>query len=130
MSVKNKANESYADFVKRYGLKEEKSSLKWVCITSIILLIIAALPPEIHVPVDYFEPLRLIIFLTSAYMGMYWFNIRMGFWTVVFILISFLFNPFLPFSLDRSTWELIDLFSILSYLITFITVQKNFIDTV
>lgn len=67
-------------------------------------------------PYEYYQLLRIVVFLVSAYFSHRYLQLKLIMPTVVFLGIAILFNPILPIYLLKSTWILIDIFSSLFFI--------------
>ena len=85
-------------------MKELKIS-QVVCIAMLLLAVADN-------PYIYYKILRWVVFLTSGYLTIFYFKTEQVNCTLVlaflFVGIATLFNPIFPVSLDRSTWQIID----------------------
>lgn len=56
----------------------------------------------------YYEILRLVVFASSCILWYYFASIQKKGWGWLFISSAILFNPLIPFNLERETWQLLD----------------------
>lgn len=81
-------------------------NMKWVCIASGILLLLAI---PTGWPYDYYILLRWVIMVTSGIVAYGFYESKIQGWTLIFTATAILFNPIVPFYLAKSTWVLLDL---------------------
>ena len=60
-------------------------------------------------PYNYYKLLRWIVCGTTAYITTLSIIQKKYFWTILTGVFVLIFNPFIPFYLDRDTWRIIDL---------------------
>ncbi len=84
-----------------------KEFLKTITIISIFLLLFAILP----LPYGYYTFLRLVIFICSSILAYNFYRFNSQGWSVIFGLISLIFNPIIPIYLDKRIWISIDIIS-------------------
>jgi len=70
-----------------------------------LLLVIALLPN----PYVYYQFLRWVVCLVSAYFAYVYFGKEQNKWGWSFIAIAVIFNPIVPFYLSRGSWGFIDI---------------------
>ncbi len=73
----------------------------------VALLMIALLP----LPYGYYSFLRLVVSASAAYLAWQDYNRKNAFngWSLIFSMVTLLFNPLVPIYLDRGSWFVIDL---------------------
>ena len=69
------------------------------------LLLLAVLP----LPYAYYTLLRLVVTAVSAYSAFLSYGDKSMGWAFVFAIITILFNPFVPFYMDKSSWMIFDI---------------------
>ena len=80
-------------------------SLKLLMIVSSAMLLVAVLP----LPIEYYTPLRFVVFGTSAYAALcYLKKDQIGVF-VSFLLMAALWNPLMPVYLDKAMWVVLDI---------------------
>jgi hypothetical protein len=94
---------------------------KWVCIVSAILLLIGI---PTGWPYSYYILLRWIICAASIYVAYRFYKSKITGWAWIFGSLALLFNPVLPFYLNKSTWVGIDLISSILYFVAGYSVKK------
>jgi len=72
---------------------------------SSLLLLIAVLP----LPYGYYMLLRLLITASAAYVAYENFNKEIPAWSIVFVVVALLFNPFYVVHFDKALWAIIDI---------------------
>jgi len=82
--------------------------MKWIAIISGVLLLLAI--PH-GWPYSYYILLRWFISISSAILVWGFYKSELKGWALVFASTTFLFNPILPISLNKSSWVLIDFVS-------------------
>ena len=75
--------------------------LKIICS---ILLLIALL----NNPYGYYQILRWVIMIASAYLSYTYFSSNDKKYGWIFCAVAILFNPFIPFVFDKSIWQILD----------------------
>lgn len=60
-------------------------------------------------PYNYYKMLRWVVCGTTAYITALSIIQKKYFWTILTGSFAILFNPFIPFHLDRDTWRIIDM---------------------
>lgn len=92
-------------------------------VTSILLFVALT-----RLPIGYFKFLRWVVCvaaLYSAYVS-YYKNEKINFGVWLFCLVALLFNPLIPFYLDKSSWQIIDLATGIIFIFsTFFVSEKN-----
>jgi len=76
----------------------------WFKILAIILLLWALADN----PYGYYQFLRWVILVVGAYSAYSVYNLGSKSWPWVFGIIAVLFNPIIPFTFQRETWQFID----------------------
>jgi len=80
-----------------------------------ILFLLGALGDN---PYSYYQFLRWIILAIGAYSAYLAYNAGKKAWTWTFGAIAVLFNPIIPFSFQRETWQIIDVIVALIFFIS------------
>ena len=83
-------------------------------LTSAVLLLIAL---GNH-PSSYYAILRWVVSGSSIYSGWVLSRLKKHNWGWFFFIAGILFNPVIPFYLDRSTWQLIDIVAAIIFFIS------------
>ncbi len=79
---------------------------RWVWWMTAALLVIATF----DLPYGYYRFLRIVVFGFGMVVFFYtWDHNRIRMWPLAFVGMAFLFNPFVPTHLDRSTWFFLDI---------------------
>ena len=60
-------------------------------------------------PYGYYQLLRWVVAGTAAYMAYINFNSGKQSWAWVFTVVAVLFNPVVPFTMARESWQLFDI---------------------
>lgn len=71
----------------------------------VIILLLIGLP---DLPYGYYQVLRWIVTGVTGYLAYLAYENEKKIWVWIFGVIAILFNPIIPFYLDKSTWVLID----------------------
>ena len=71
-----------------------------------ILFLLGALANN---PYGYYQFLRWVILIIGTYSAYSAYKIGSKAWTWIFVTIAVLFNPIIPFALQRGTWQSIDI---------------------
>lgn len=79
---------------------------KW-CISSSILLGLAIF----DWPYDYYVFLRFFVSIVAGFVAYAFFQSNNVLWGWVFVVVTYLFNPFFPVYLDKGQWVVIDIIS-------------------
>lgn len=98
----------------------------WIFIIPIIFLLIGVC----DMPSGYYTFMRIIVFISGLLIGhmCYKENDRINLWTVLFALITVLFNPVVPVYLyDKEAWVVLDLIGAAIFGIKGYTVRKKLI---
>lgn len=74
---------------------------------------------------SYYVLLRWFICGVSAYIAYGFYNSKLTGWSLVFGGIALLFNPILPFYLDKSTWVALDLVAATIFFIAAFSAKKK-----
>ncbi len=74
-----------------------------------ILAILFLLGALANNPYVYYQFLRWLILVIGAYSAYSAYKLGKKAWTWIFGAIAILFNPIIPFYLQRNTWQLIDI---------------------
>lgn len=96
-------------------------NLKWLCIASGIILLLAIIPTW---PYGYYILLRWAIFTSSILVAVGFYNSKLTGWSLIFGGIAFLFNPIFPIYLSRQMWTPIDLLSAVLFFIAAYSKRK------
>jgi len=96
--------------------------IKWLCIASGILLLLAIPSGWAY---DFYILLRWIIFITSLIVANGFHKSNLDGWMLVFGGIAFLFNPIVPVHLSKSSWVLIDFASAILFFIASSSVKRR-----
>lgn len=59
-------------------------------------------------PYGYYQFLRFVITAIGIYSAYLAYHSKRNFWMWIFIAIAILFNPIVPFYLERDTWQVFD----------------------
>ena len=59
-------------------------------------------------PYSYYQLLRWIVAVSGAYSAYLAYEHKDNTWTWIFSIIAVLFNPIIPFTFSRETWQVID----------------------
>ncbi len=60
-------------------------------------------------PYSYYQILRWVVTIVSAYSAYLAFNSKVTSWGWVFVVVAILFNPIAPVYLQKETWQILDL---------------------
>lgn len=82
---------------------------------AIIIVMLGALGDN---PYSYYQFLRWATATSSFYLAYIAYNNQRKGWTWIFAIIGILFNPILPFYLDRETWQFFNLIVAVIYLVS------------
>ncbi len=69
-------------------------------------------------PYSYYQILKWVISISSAYLANYYFKGNNEKYTWVFVVIAVLYNPIAPIHFVRSTWEIVNIITIGIYFYT------------
>lgn len=97
-------------------------NIKWLCIASGILLLLA-IPSGW--PYGYYIFLRWLIFISSIVMASGFNKARLTGWVFVFGALAFLFNPILPIYLNKSSWVAIDLIAAMFFFLSAYSIKEK-----
>jgi len=102
--------------------------ISFLCLISAIVLIIAAI---FHLPYGYYTLVRLFITITALYIVFNSYKNNTHWATVLFIVVSVLFNPIEPIFLKKQHWLYIDLIVSFFYLLIMILpfIKKKSMDS-
>jgi|SRR3989344_3383259 len=73
-------------------------------------------------PYGYYQVLRWVIMIIGAYSAYLAYEEKRNTWAWIFGIIAILFNPVIPFTFAKETWQVID---IATAIVIFINVIKN-----
>ncbi|MDD4531391.1 MAG: hypothetical protein PHH21_01645 [Candidatus Pacebacteria bacterium] len=76
-------------------------------------------------PYSYYQFLRWAILIISGYSAYISYKNGRIEWSWAFVIIAILFNPIIPFYLSRGIWQLLDLITILIFLISSFNNRKD-----
>jgi low affinity Fe/Cu permease len=75
---------------------------------------------------SYYQFLRWAILIIGAYSSYLAYNMGRNGWTWIFVIIAILFNPIVPFTFQRDTWQIIDVsVAIIFFFSLFIKHEKD-----
>lgn len=98
-------------------------NIKWLLgITSVLLLL--AIPTGLW-PYGYYVVLRWIVSISAGYIAYKYYEQKVQSWTIVFGIITILFNPIAPIYLDKSTWVIFDFLTAILFLYPFFTLKNE-----
>lgn len=97
-------------------------NMKWLCIASGILLLLA-IPSGW--PYGYYIFLRWVIFITSILVANGFYKAEITGWVFVFGALAFLFNPILPIYLNKSSWVAIDLIAAMLFFLSAYSIKEK-----
>lgn len=80
-------------------------NIKWLCIASGIILLLA-IPPGW--PYGFYQLLRWAIFVSSVMVAWGFYKSHITAWAFIFGAVALLFNPIAPIYLSKSTWITFD----------------------
>lgn len=80
-------------------------NIKWLCIISGGLLLLGI---PTGWPYSYYILLRWAIFISSAVVAYNFYNTKSQAWALIFGAVAILFNPIMPFILNKSIWIVFD----------------------
>jgi len=67
-------------------------------------------------PYAYYQLLRWIVCGVGAYSAYVAYTQKRRGWTGIFVVIAILFNPMVPFYLERGTWQVLDIIAAIPFL--------------
>lgn len=73
----------------------------------------------------YYKLLRWVTCGAAAYSAFIAVSVEKKFWVWVFGITALIFNPIIPFHLDRETWSIIDIASGVLFLVSIFTVRET-----
>ncbi len=96
---------------------------KWLSIVSGVVLLLAI--PSGVLPYSFYSILRWFICISAVILsnGYYLSNLIAG--SLIFGAIAFLFNPFIPIVLDKSSWVSIDFISAIIFFLAAQSIKKK-----
>lgn len=97
------------------------------CINSIVIVLIillfwALVPIN---PYSYYILLRVIMFIFNLILSLKIDKQNRKIWLLIFIFISFLYNPIFPIHLNRAIWSIINIATIIIYLTYLYKILRN-----
>jgi hypothetical protein len=60
-------------------------------------------------PYGYYQFLRWTMLIIGGYSAYSFYKLRNKIWLLIFSIIALLFNPIIPFTFQRETWQMIDI---------------------
>ena len=96
---------------------QRKFSNTLIIIVSIVILLLAIL---MKLPYGYYTILRFVLCGTSIYLAFNAQEFNKKQWVWVMGIIALLFNPIIPVKLDKATWTIIDIVTIVIFTIYFL----------
>jgi hypothetical protein len=75
----------------------------------IIIVAILLFIGVFKLPYGYYTFLRLVVFISSLYLGYKYYKGKIELWAWIFLLIGITFNPIIPIYLSKTMWVYIDL---------------------
>lgn len=92
-----------------------KSSIKFgIIIVSIIFLGYAAFTSQKY---GFYTSLKIFFFISSIYLAILSYETTQNFWLIRFLIVTFIYNPFIKFPFGKSIWELINIFTMVFFII-------------
>ncbi len=76
-------------------------------------------------PYSYYQFLRWATAISSFYLAYVAHDNKRGGWTWIFAIIGILFNPIIPFYLDRETWQFYNVLVATIYLVSIFRFSPN-----
>ncbi|MDD5015238.1 MAG: hypothetical protein PHW73_09120 [Atribacterota bacterium] len=86
----------------------------WFKVMTIILLLWALADHSY----GYYQPLRWTVLIVGAYSAYLAYKLENKGWTWAFGIIAMLFNPIIPFTFQRETWQFIDVVAAIIFLVS------------
>jgi hypothetical protein len=96
-------------------------NIKWLCLASGILLLLGI---PTGWPDSYYILLRWAILISSAVVAYGFYKSKLKGWALVFGAIAILFNPIMPFYLNKSTWVILDFIGACLFFVAGYSVRK------
>lgn len=94
----------------------------WYRLIIITMLVLAIM----DLPYGYYQLLRWIVSIASFYLAYILYLQASKFWIVLFATLGIIFNPLIPFYLEKETWMVIDLIAALIYLISIFKTKSSY----
>jgi len=76
-------------------------------------------------PYGYYQLLRWVVTIIAIHNAYKAYNLERIGWTWVFGIIALLFNPILPFYLERDTWQIIDVIAGIVFMISVLSKKRS-----
>ena len=89
-------------------------NIKWLCLGVGVMALLAIIPSW---PYFYYQVLRWVISGSSLIVAWKYYEFNRSGWVLVFGAIAIIFNPILPFYMNRSSWTGIDFITGLLFLL-------------
>jgi len=96
----------------------DKELIKYKNITSVISVVILLLAIPTFWPYGYYILLRWVVSISAAFLVWIAYNLKKKFWIVLMGAITLLFNPIIPFHLDKEIWVVIDIIVAFIFLVS------------
>lgn len=94
----------------------------WVAIVAGIMLLLAI--PSMW-PYGYYQLLRWIVAGSAGYIAFKKYESDSKYWMWTMIAVLILFNPLIPFHLDKEVWVVLDIISAVIFFLSTITRKQN-----
>ena len=97
-------------------------NIKWLCIVSGVLLLLAI--PQ-GWPYSYYIILRWIIFISAAFVAWGFYQSKINGWALAFGAVCLIFNPLVPFFMNKSSWVGIDFIAAILFFLAAYSYKKS-----
>lgn len=97
-------------------------NIKWLSVISGVLLLLGI---SNGWPYDYYIILRLIVCGVAIFNAVGFSKSKLTGWVLVFGALAFLFNPFFPVYLNKSSWIGIDLISAIIFFLSAYSIKEK-----
>jgi len=103
-------------------MKLNNVSLQIPLMVCSLLLLVGAV---VDFPKDYYHVLRVAIFCTSIYAGLYALQIAKPFWLLVLAIVAILYNPIHRLHFERGVWDIMDVVTIIVFMVCFLVLSRD-----
>lgn len=101
---------------------EERKYKNTIAVIAAVMLLLAI--PSIW-PYGYYQLLRWVVAGSAAFIAYLAYNIGKISWMWILIVIGILFNPIVPFYLDKEVWVIIDLVAAVTFFLSISKIKQT-----
>lgn len=91
-------------------------------VVSIVMLLLAIIG---GLPIGYYKLLRVVICGTGGYFAWVFYKLQKNAWVWIMGIIALIFNPMFPFYLGRDLWVVVDVITLLLFVIAIFNIKEK-----